>query len=171
MKRTRESLPGGVVRHLDRALSAVTGLAMVLVLPLSLLLFLQWPLRELVGAYSREANDLAQVLFALYVSVAISYASRRHAHLAADALAHRYAPRTRRWLARAASACVLLPWSAFLLITAWPGVAQSLAQLEAFPDTFNPGYFLIKFALALLALLVLLQALLDAFGDGEREAS
>ena len=48
-------------------------------------------------------------------------------------------------------------------------VAQSLAQLEEFPDTFNPGYFLIKFALALLALLVVLQALLDAFGYREQE--
>ena len=144
---------------------------MVLVLPLSLLLFLQWPLRDLVGAYSREANDFAQILFAVYVSVAISYASRRHAHLAADALAHRYSLQTRRWLARAASGCVLLPWSAFLLYAAWPGVAQSLAQLEAFPDTFNPGYFLIKVALALLALLVLLQALLDAFGFHEQEVS
>ena len=52
-----------------------------------------------------------------------------------------------------------------------PDVGPTETDIEAFPDTFNPGYFLIKFALALLALLVLLQALLDAFGDGEREAS
>ncbi len=32
--------------------------ASLLVLPVSLLLFLQWPLRDLVHAGSREANDL-----------------------------------------------------------------------------------------------------------------
>ena len=58
-------------RALDRALEALIDAFSTLALPLSLLLFLQWPLRELVQAYSREANDLAQCLFALYVSVAI----------------------------------------------------------------------------------------------------
>jgi len=36
----------------------------VLALPLALLLFLQWPLRDLVHKFSREANDLGQVAFA-----------------------------------------------------------------------------------------------------------
>ena len=45
---------------LDRALDATTNAVGVLALPLSLLLFLQWPLRELVQAYSREANDVAR---------------------------------------------------------------------------------------------------------------
>src|SRR5438270_287550 len=74
-----------------------------LALPLSLLLFLQWPLRDVVQAYSREANDLAQILFAIYVSVAVTAATRNGAHLAADAFAQRYAPRTRRRLARIAA--------------------------------------------------------------------
>jgi hypothetical protein len=34
-------------------------------------------------------------------------------------------------------------------------------QLEGFPDTNNPGYFLIKVALWLMAALVLAQAALD----------
>lgn len=52
---------------LDRTLGRLVTAASVLVLPVSLLLFLQWPLREWVQAYSREANDLAQALFAIYV--------------------------------------------------------------------------------------------------------
>jgi len=32
---------------------------------------------------------------------------------------------------------------------------------EAFPETLNPGYFLVKLAVAILAALVLLQALVD----------
>src|SRR5215472_18043529 len=146
---------------LDRSIALAVGAAALLVLPVSLLLFLQWPLRDLLQAYSREANDLAQLLFALYVSFAITCTTRQRAHLAADVLAHGYRPATRAWLARAGALAVLVPWAAFMLYASWPIVAQSIRQLEEFPETYNPGYFLIKLALFALALLVLLQALLD----------
>ncbi len=171
MSRAAPAGQRGIARRalgaLDRGLGIVIGCALVLVLPVSLLLFLQWPLRELVAAYSREANDLAQLLFALYVAAAISYASRRHVHLAADAFAHRYPARVRARLARIAGLVVLAPWSLFILYTAWPVVAQSVAQLESFPETYNPGYFLVKVAVALLAALVLLQSVVAAFGDDD----
>jgi TRAP-type mannitol/chloroaromatic compound transport system permease small subunit len=153
--------------RLNRVLGAITACGLVLVLPVSLLLFLQWPLREMVQIYSREANDLAQILFALYVSVAITYASRHRSHLAADAFAHRYSPRIRARLARIAAAAVLIPWSIFTMYAAWPVVSQSVRELEAFPDTYNPGYFVIKLAVALLALLVLLQAIVDVLRPRE----
>jgi TRAP-type mannitol/chloroaromatic compound transport system permease small subunit len=150
----------------DRVLGAVVACGLVLVLPVSLLLFLQWPLREWVQAWSREANDLAQALFALYVSLAVTCATRTGSHLAADAFAHRYAPRLRERIARVAAVAVLVPWAAFTLYAAWPVVAQSVRQLESFPDTFNPGYFVVKLGVAVLALLVLLQALVDALRGG-----
>jgi TRAP-type mannitol/chloroaromatic compound transport system permease small subunit len=153
-------------RLLDHAAGGIARSATGLVLPLALLLFLQWPLRELVQAYSREANDLAQCLFALYVSVAITYATRRRAHLATDMVAQRFPPRVRATLDRVAALIVLVPWSAFMLAAAWPSVAQSVRQLEAFPETFNPGYFVLKIALLLLALLVLAQALVDTLLPG-----
>jgi TRAP-type mannitol/chloroaromatic compound transport system permease small subunit len=147
----------------DRTLDRLVAAASVLVLPVSLLLFLQWPLREWLQAYSREANDLAQVLFALYVSVAITAATRHRAHLAADAFARRYQGIIRQWLNRLGALFVLIPWSMFVIYAAWPSVAQSVRQLEGFPETFNPGYFVIKLALLLLALLTLLQGVIDVF--------
>lgn len=149
---------------LDRLLHRLTQAGLVLVLPLSLLLFLQWPLREWLQRWSREANDLAQILFALYVAVAVTYATRRRAHLAADALAHRYPLRVRLWLERAAALLIALPWGLFLLYAGWPSLLQSLKQLEAFPETYNPGYFLLRLAVALLAALVAGQAVLDILG-------
>ena len=86
-----------------------------LVLPVSLLLFLQWPLRELVQAGSREANDLAQILFALFVAVALTAATRDRAHLAADVLARRYPPIWRERLWRAACLLVVVPASLFVI--------------------------------------------------------
>ena len=154
-------------RVLDRIVGRITLVGGVLVLPVGLLLFLQWPLREVFQSYSREANDLAQCLFALYVSIAITYATRRHAHLATDVLAQFYAEGTRRMLARVGALIVLVPWSLFILYAAWPMTAQSVRQLEAFPETFNPGYFVLKIALLLAAFLVLLQAVLDAQGGND----
>ena len=158
------SLPARVSwrERLDTLIDAAVRLVSILVLPLALLLFLQWPLREVVQAYSREANDLAQILFALYVSVAITAATRQDAHLAADSLARRFRNRTRLRLKRLASLFILVPWSAFVLWAAWPIVWQSLRGLEAFPDTYNPGFFVIRVAVALLAIAVLAQGLLDA---------
>jgi TRAP-type mannitol/chloroaromatic compound transport system permease small subunit len=157
------------IAAIDRALALLLRAASVLVLPVSLLLFLQWPLREWVQAYSREANDLAQVLFALYVALAVTTATRRHAHLAADALARHYAERTRNLLARIAALAIVVPWAAFVLWSAWPIVVQSVRQLESFPDTFNPGYFLLKLAVAVLAAAVALQAVVIAAGSAGPE--
>ena len=106
---------------LDRFVAAVLGAAMALALPVSLLLFLQWPLRDLVQAYSREANDIAQLLFALYVAAAISYASRRGVHLAADVVAHRYRAATRT---RAGAGCVAVRARAVVAVHPVHGVGR-----------------------------------------------
>jgi hypothetical protein len=42
-------------------------------------------------------------------------------------------------------------------------VLQSVLGLEAFADTDNPGYFIIKLALWLMVFLVITQAMLDIF--------
>jgi TRAP-type mannitol/chloroaromatic compound transport system permease small subunit len=122
---------------------------------------LQWPLREVIQAYSREANDLAQILFALYISLAITAATRQNGHLAADALARRFRRRTRRHLECGAALLTLIPWSAFVLWTAWSSVAASVRALESFPETYNPGYFVVRAAVALLVLAVLVQGFID----------
>ncbi len=148
---------------IDRLLGIVAAVAMVLVLPLSLLLFLQWPLREVVQRWSREANDLAQILFALYVAVAVAYASHRRTHLAADVLAHRYPIKIRLRLERAAALLVALPWAVFLVYAGWSALVQSVGQTESFPETYNSGYFLLRVAVTLLAVLTAAQAISEIF--------
>jgi len=115
-----------------------------------------------VQAYSRETNDAAQVLFALFVAVAITAATRHGSHLAVDAFAHRLAPRWRARLTRLAAVLVLGPWAVMLLASSALPAWQSIAELEGFPETMNPGYFLIRAAAVLLAALVLAQALHDS---------
>jgi TRAP-type mannitol/chloroaromatic compound transport system permease small subunit len=150
-----------LVLALDRALKAVLELAKWLALPVVILLFLQWPLRDLVQAYSREANDLGQWIFALFMAAAVTSATRERIHLAADTFAQRYAPSWRLAVARAGALLGLLPWALFVLYASRNTVWMSVRQLESFPDTYNPGYFLVKLALWLLAGLLLLQAVVD----------
>ena len=126
--------------------------AAALVLPLAVLLFAQWPLRDLLQAYSRQANDVAQILYALYMAVAVTAASHYGTQLAAGR--SRLGPRA---TALALLACVG-PWAAFLLWSTAAPVWQSLRSLEKFPETLNPGFFMIRLALWLLAVLVLLHA-------------
>jgi TRAP-type mannitol/chloroaromatic compound transport system permease small subunit len=146
---------------LDRWVRATIGAGRWLVLPVLALLFAQWPLRDWFHAYSREANDLGQIFFALYVAIALTAATRAGTHLAADALARSYSTQTRILIVRLGALLGLLPWALFMLIAGRKIVFWSVMQLELFPDTFNPGYFLIKIAMALMALLVIAQAILD----------
>ena len=152
-----------ILHALDHALGAVLGWLAWRVVPVVVLLFLLWPLRDLIQAYSREANDLGQWIFALFMAAAVTAATRERIHLAADSFAQRYPPRVRAVLARLGALLGLVPWALFLLYASRQSVWMSLRQLESFPDTYNPGYFMIKLALWVLAGLLLLQALVDAF--------
>lgn len=150
-----------------RWLDWIDRAAMPFAIAIALLLFAQWPLRDLAGSGNgpTQANDLAQWLFALYVAVALRHAGRRGAHLVARPdLAADTAGRHAR-LRRIGAALCVLPWSLFLLVTAAAPVMRSVAALELFPDTFNPGYFMIKVALLLLAALLAVQSALDLWQE------
>jgi hypothetical protein len=120
----------------------------------ALLLFAQWPLRDLVGAGSLLANDAAQCLFAIYVALAVAHASRCGSHIAA----HPHALERARWR-RVGAALLPLPWCGWLLAASTRPVWASVASLESFPESFNPGYFLVKLALIVLALSLLAQCM------------
>ena len=151
----------GLLRGLDRLIGGVVAAAKWLALPLVVLLFLQWPLRDIFRMFSREANDLGQVVFAFLVAVSVTAATRAQSHLAADLLARRFSARVRQQLARIGSALGLLPWALFILVAGKSMVISGLRDLEAFQDSGNPGYFLIKLALWVMAILILAQSLID----------
>jgi TRAP-type mannitol/chloroaromatic compound transport system permease small subunit len=145
----------------DRAMGRLIMAGRWLVLPVALILFLQWPLRDFVQWGSREANDLGQWIFALYVSLALTFATRERAHLAVDAIAHGYPTRVRAAIRRWGGFACVAPWTLFMIWTVWPTTLRSVEALEKFSETNNPGYFIIKLATLLLAVLALCQALID----------
>jgi TRAP-type mannitol/chloroaromatic compound transport system permease small subunit len=153
----------GWLQRLDRLIGNIVAAAQWLALPLIVLLFLQWPLRDIVRVYSREANDLGQIIFALFVAVSVTAATRAGTHLAADTLAQRYSARTRHRLKQLGATLGLLPWALFVLVASKGIVASSVLGLESFQDTNNRGYFIIKAALWLMAIVVIAQSLIDVF--------
>jgi TRAP-type mannitol/chloroaromatic compound transport system permease small subunit len=152
---------GQLMRGLDRLIGHIVAATQWLALPLVVLLFLQWPLRDLFRTFSREANDLGQVIFAFFVAVSVTAATRARTHLSADLLASRYPPSIRRRLNQLGNALGLLPWAVFVLIASKSTVVSSLHDREAFQDSGNPGYFLVKLALWVMAMLILCQSLVD----------
>src|SRR5215813_13428667 len=123
------------IATLNRVIERILFFGRFLALPIVLLLFLQWPLRDLLRAYSREANDLGQWLFALFVAMAVTAATRAHTHLATDVVARTYSDRTSAIIARIGVLVGVLPWALFVLIAGRSIVLGSIFGLEAFPDT------------------------------------
>jgi hypothetical protein len=142
-----------------------------LVLPLAALLFLQWPLREWVQAYSREANDLAQIVFACYVAVGVAVASWQGVHLTAKVPPH-FTAKSKSWRDVAipmATALCVGPWAIFMLWSCLPSVMQSVASGERFAETLNPGYFAIRLSMVLMLVCILgwpLVQLCSAYSSG-----
>ncbi len=153
-----------MIELIDRGIGALIAILKWAALVVALLLFVQWPLREWLQAYSREANDLGQWLFALFVAASVTAATRAHRHIAADGLARNYSAGTRRVIAAVGIVFGLLPWAMFVGWAGWPTVNRSVAVLERFQDTGNHGYFLVKVALLLLLVLIVLQAIVELIG-------
>ena len=148
-------------KRIDQAMETLLTVFSGLALPVIALLFLQWPLRDLVQAGSREANDLGQWLFALYVASSLTMASRKNTHLKSDFVSRHFTLKTQHRIKQMGLICALIPWACFILWAAWPIVRQSVGQWERFAETGNPGYFLIKLALIVMAMLIVVQALLE----------
>lgn len=136
---------------------ALMLLLSVLVIPVVLLLFAQWPLRDWLQVGSRMANDMGQLAFGVYMATAVTAASVAGVHLASHLPGARSAASNALWRSVAVWLCVA-PWAGFILWTYLPNVWQSVGQLERFPETGHPGYFMLRVAVLWMALLVLVQA-------------
>ena len=154
----------------DRLIGGIVTIAKWLALAVALLLFAQWPLREVVGAYSREANDLGQCLFALFVAASVTAATRSGRHIAADGISAGYRLSTRRMLQIAGILLGVLPWAVFVAVTAWSSIYRSTAVLERFQDTGNQGYFIVKLALIPLLVLMIGQSIVDLLRNRRDES-
>jgi len=143
----------------------------LLVIPIVLLLFAQWPLRDLIQAGSRLANDMGQLSFGLYMATAVTAASVAGVHLACHLPGRGSiggeAVEGSRWRGWALLLCVA-PWALMILVTYGGTVVQSVRSLEGFPDTGHPGFFLLRLGVLWMALLVLIHAVWEVLVNSKR---
>jgi len=123
------------------------------------LLFLQIPLREVFHGGHIIANDIGQIVHATLFMIGIPFAMRHDAHVRVDIFSHRLPARSRAAIDLAGTVLFLLPWLVLLGWYSLPIVLNSVKQLEEFPETYTPGYFILKLQLATFVFLVGLQAL------------
>ncbi|HEX2887034.1 TRAP transporter small permease subunit [Vineibacter terrae] len=143
----------------DRLNDRIGACAAWLIVPVIALLFLQIPLREVVGKGNLLANDGGQLLHATVFIVGVTYTLRWNGHVRVDLFYSRLPPRRQAWITLLGAAVLMLPW--LWLTGRWsiPIALQSWRQLETFPETGSPGYFHFKTLLLAYVLLVGLQAL------------
>ena len=138
--------------------------AIALVVPIVVLLLIQWPLRTWVETFSNYIFNFTQVLFGLYAAFAITAASRSNAHLAFVSYGStKKTKKDSQWRTWARLACVT-PWALLILYISVPQTWQSIMLLEKFREGgFAHGYFMLRLSVVLLALLVLVNALADVY--------
>jgi TRAP-type mannitol/chloroaromatic compound transport system permease small subunit len=112
------------------------------------LLWIQWPMRVFSGGNARLFNDIGQIVFAFFWVLAFAVACSTQSHLKLTSSVHSKPEHTiwrTTW-----SLMFTLPWAVFVIYSAWPLLWHSLQDNEKFPDTYSPGFYLIKLALVLL---------------------
>lgn len=120
-----------------------------LALPIVLLvvfLWAQWPMRVFASGNPRLINDMGQIAFAYFWVMAFAIACLSQSHLQISNKAAPTKKGRRAWTGFVLS----LPWAIFLVYSAWPLLINSWHENEKFPDSYSPGFYLIKLALILL---------------------
>jgi hypothetical protein len=123
----------------------------VLGMPIFLLvvfLWVQWPVRVFATGNPRLINDMGQIAFAYFWVMAFGIACLTQSHLQISNNAATTNATRRAW----SSFVLSSPWAIFLFYSAWPLLINSWHENEKFPDSYSPGFYMIKLALVLLAL-------------------
>lgn len=147
-----------IVDGIDALVDGVGRVVSWLILLVVATLFLQIPMREFVHYGHREVNDTGQVIHATVFMIGVAYAMRWDAHVRVDIIHQRMGPRLRAIIEIIGTVFFIGPWLYIVTKASIPVVLNSWTHLEAFADTWTPGYFLLKTQLLSFAVLVGLQA-------------
>jgi TRAP-type mannitol/chloroaromatic compound transport system permease small subunit len=124
------------------------------------LLALQVPLRRLpTGMLSASSNDVGQLIHATVFMVGCAYALRWDAHARVDVFYRGMSEKRRAWVDLIGNLFFALPWLGLVGWYSIPIVVNAWRDLEIFPDSRVPAYFLLKTMLLVFALLIGLQVL------------
>ena len=143
---------------LETVVDRVGRAAAWLVLAVVFLLFVQNPLREFVGRGQFFANDMGQLAHAAVFMIGCAYAWRWDRQVRMDLGYRGMGPRKKAVVNLLGTVFLLLPWLVFVTLDAVPAVIDSVKNLEGFPESGSPGFFVMKSLLIAFAATMGLQA-------------
>ena len=143
---------------LETVVDRVGRAAAWLVLAVVFLLFVQNPLREFVGRGQFFANDMGQLAHAAVFMIGCAYAWRWDRQVRMDLVYRGMGPRKKAVVNLLGTVFLLLPWLVFVTLDAVPAVIDSVKNLEGFPESGSPGFFVMKSLLIAFAATMGLQA-------------
>ena len=124
------------------------------------LLAAQVPLRQLPsGMLSTSFNDIGQLVHATIFMVGCAYALRWDAHARVDVLYRGMSERRRAWVNLVGNLLFALPWLCLVGWYSMPIVINAWRDLEIFPDSHVPAFFLLKTLLLVFSVLLGFQVL------------
>jgi len=129
---------------LETVVDRVGRVAAWLVLAVVFLLFVQNPLREFVGRGQFLANDMGQLAHAAVFMIGCAYAWRWDRQVRMDLVYRGMGPRKKAVVNLLGTVFLLLPWLVFVTLDAVPAVIESVKNLEGFPESGSPGFFVMK---------------------------
>jgi len=153
------------VDGIDAAVDRVGRAGSWLILGIVATLFLQIPMREFVHYGHREVNDFGQTIHAAVFMIGASYALRWNAHVRVDIFYHRMSERQRALVDLCGTLFLILPWLFIVTRDSIPIVVHSVLELEAFAETYTPGYFILRSQLLVFAVLLAAQCLANILRD------
>jgi TRAP-type mannitol/chloroaromatic compound transport system permease small subunit len=112
--------------------------------------------------------ELQWYLFSLVFLLGAAYALERDAHVRVDVFYGRLSVQARAWIDLAGTLLLLIPFSVFAAVVAWPSVASSWAVREASPDPGGLPRYPLKTAILVCFVLLILQGVSEAIKDVAR---
>ncbi len=154
-----------IVAAIDSFVDWTGRAASWLILAVVALLFLQIPMREFAHFGHNEVNDIGQLCHAAVFMIGVAYAMRWDAHVRVDIFYGRLSARRKALIDLLGTLFFVLPWLFIVTRDSIPIVVNSWRELEAFAETYTPGYFLLKTQLLVFAALVALAATANILRD------
>ena len=111
---------------------------------------------------SASSNDIGQLVHATVFMVGCAYALRWDAHARVDVFYRGMSETRRAWVNLIGNLVLALPWLGLVGWYSTPIVVNSWRDLEAFPDSRVPAYFLLKTMLLVFSTLIALQVLANS---------
>ncbi len=146
----------------ESLIARIGTLAGWLNLPLIALMVLDVILRKLFSVTATWVIELEWHFFAVIFLLGIPYALQRDRHVRVDLFYEKFSPRERALVDLVGSLIFLIPWAAVLLYTGSHYALEAFSSGEGSPNPGGiPRFWPIKMMIPLMALLLLLQAVLE----------